>query len=322
MKKNMLFILPLLIIGIIFYNLSEIIVPFVFSIFVGYAFSPLLKNSTGVKANALAFIYTVLFFSVLAGMTIFIIPIIIAQLKSLAANIPKLHFDISLEDLSYIAKEKFSSVFKVMSNLLSSSIDAVSSISLILLTPIISFYLIRDWNKFSDLPLKLIPKDYQPIAREYTKLLDKTLSSYLRGQLSICIIQSVVYTTAFCIIGLPSGFALGILTGLLSFIPYVGAIISGVLCLLIAAVEMEPTYVVIVLSIFVVAQTIEANFLIPTIIVDRLGIHPVWLIFGMLACAIFFNFFGIFCSVPITAMLYTTIRFFYPLYYKSTSRNC
>ena len=155
-----------------------------------------------------------------------------------------------------------------------------------------------------------LPPAYAPTIREQIRLIDNALSGYIRGQTNVCLLLGTFYAIGLSLVGLDFGLFIGLGTGLLSFIPYVGIMFGLVVGLIVAFFQFgDMTHISIVLGIFVLGQIIEGNFITPKLVGDKVGLHPVWIIFGMLAGAALFNFIGILLAVPVTAMIAVLVRF-------------
>ena len=163
----------------------------------------------------------------------------------------------------------------------SSGVALVNVATLLFVTPIVAFYLLRDWDRLVAWIDGLIPREYAPAVREQARLVDETLSGFVRGQATVCMTLGLGYGVALTAVGLQFGFIIGVLSGVLTFIPYVGSIFGLVASVGLALLQFDDVlHVGLVAAIFVVGQVIEGNVLTPKLVGDRVGLHPVWVIFA------------------------------------------
>jgi predicted PurR-regulated permease PerM len=206
----------------------------------------------------------------------------------------------------------------VLGNVMASSMAFVNVLSLIFVTPILVFYMIRDWNKFIATIDSHIPPAYAGTVRKLFKEIDRTLSGYIRGQLNVCMILGLIYGIGLAICGLNFGFLIGFLTGIMSFIPYVG-MLSGVIVAVIVGLFQAGFGLfefAVMGAVFLIGQLLESNLLTPKLVGDRIGLHPIWVIFGLFACGILFGFMGLLFAVPITAIVGVVVKFLAATYKK------
>lgn len=193
---------------------------------------------------------------------------------------------------------------RVLTNLLSNGMALANLLSLVILTPVITFYLLKDWPRMIASIDSLLPLKWASQIRHYIVTVDRTLSSYAKGQAIICLILMVLYSTALWAVGLKQGIIVGILTGFMSFIPYIGMLIGYMTSLGISfAGFTDWSAIGFVTLVFVTISLIEGNVLIPRFIGQKVGLHPVWIIFALLAAGTWFGFMGILMALPITATL-------------------
>jgi predicted PurR-regulated permease PerM len=190
-------------------------------------------------------------------------------------------------------------------NIMQSSLNVINFISLAFVTPVLIFYFIRDWKKITKTITKLIPKKHKTYVRKLFREIDSKISGYIRGQFNVCLILGAFYGIGLNIVGLNFGFLIGFLTGLFSFIPYVGMLFGTVAALIIAFfhVSFGIQDTIIMLIVFFVGQVIESNFLTPKLVGEKIGIHPVWVIFSLFAFGSLFGFVGLLIAVPTSAII-------------------
>jgi predicted PurR-regulated permease PerM len=193
---------------------------------------------------------------------------------------------------------------RVLTNLLSNGMALANLLSLVILTPVITFYLLKDWPRMISRIDGLLPAKWASQIRNHIATVHYTLSSYAKGQAIICLILMILYSTSLGIIGLKQGVIVGILTGFMSFIPYIGMLIGYMTSLGISFADFTNwSSIGFVTLIFISISLIEGNVLIPRFIGQKIGLHPVWIIFALLAAGTWFGFMGILLALPITATL-------------------
>ena len=183
--------------------------------------------------------------------------------------------------------------------------------SLFVITPIVAFYLLLDWDDMIKKVDTWVPRNHVSIVRELASKMDYVIAGFVRGQGSLCLILGVFYAAALSLADLNFGLLIGLFAGLISFIPYVGSLIGLILSVGVAIVQFWPDYtmVLIIAGIFAAGQFLEGNILQPKLVGERIGLHPVWLMFALLAFAALFGFVGMLIAVPAAASVGVLVRF-------------
>ena len=185
------------------------------------------------------------------------------------------------------------------------------------LTPILTFYMLRDWDSLMLHLSALIPASQRKTILELARETDSVLSAFLRGQVLVMLALAIIYSAGLSLVGLEFAIAIGVVSGLVSFVPYLGFVFGITLAGLTVALEPDPFWQIIgVITTFTVAQLIEGSFLTPKLVGDRIGLHPVLVIFAVAAGGQLFGFFGILLALPAAAVLSVLIRFAYHRYLK------
>jgi predicted PurR-regulated permease PerM len=206
----------------------------------------------------------------------------------------------------------------LLQSMITSSFAILSILSLAVVTPVVSFFLLRDWHVMIAAIDRSLPRDSAPTIREQAHIIDRTLAGFVHGQGLVCLILALYYTVALSFAGLGSAFALGLLIGVLAIVPVLGVSIGFALSVALAALQFGNwTGVLIVCGIFLFGQTVEANILTPKLVGDRIHLHPVWVIFALLAGGKLLGLIGVFISVPIAAVLGVLVRFALERYHQS-----
>ncbi len=207
---------------------------------------------------------------------------------------------------------------RVILRLLSGLETALNIISIIAITPIVAFYLLRDWDKIISRLDGYLPPAYRKTIQIQIRLIDNTLSGFLRGQFMVCLILGIFYAVGLMIIGLDFGLIIGLGTGMVSFVPYFG-MLAGVLVGLGLAIAQFDSYgpILAVGLLFAAGQIMEGNFVTPKLVGDRVGLHAVWIIFALMAGGALFGFLGILLAVPVAAVIGVLVRFVLDCYLRS-----
>jgi len=257
-----------------------------------------------------------------------LIPLAVRQLADLVATAPELsrsvqaflteRFPSLMDDgstlrrsLDGLAETIQSKGGALVNGLLSSAMNLINALVFIVVVPVVAFYLLLDWDRMIARIDELLPRDHAPVIRRLAGEIDRVLAGFVRGQLSVCMILGGAYALALLAVGLNYGLVVGLVAGLLTFIPYVGSIVGGTLSIGLALFQFwsEPWMIGVVAAIFAAGQTVEGNFLTPKLVGGSVGLHPVWLLFALSAFGTLFGFVGMLVAVPVAAMLGVLTRF-------------
>ncbi len=199
----------------------------------------------------------------------------------------------------------------VLTGLLGGGQAVFNVLSLLVITPVVGFYLLRDWDHMVARIDSYLPLDHAETIREQAREIDKVLAGFVRGQMLVCLFLAAFYGLGLTLFGLQFGLFIGITAGMISFIPYVGTALGFVVGIGVAVAQFwnEPVWIAAVAGVFIVGQMIEGNVLHPVLIGDRVGLHPVWIMFALLAGGSLFGFVGILISVPLFAVIGVLMRF-------------
>jgi predicted PurR-regulated permease PerM len=180
------------------------------------------------------------------------------------------------------------------------------------IAPVVAFYLLLDWEGMVKKVDELLPRQYADEIRGVLHDIDRSMAGVIRGQGSVILVLMIYYSTALSLVGLNFGLAIGIIGGLLSFIPFVGFLTGFVLSMAIALVQFWPdrwVFVVIVFMVYLVGQFLEGNILYPKLVGQSININPVWLMFALFAFALLFGFVGLLLAVPLAAITGVLARY-------------
>jgi predicted PurR-regulated permease PerM len=206
-----------------------------------------------------------------------------------------------------------------LTQLLQSGVALLNLVSLIFVTPIVTFYLLRDWDRMVARIWDSIPPDLQPTVQRLATDIDEVLAGFIRGQGLVCLFLALFYGIGLLLVGLRFGLIIGLLTGFFSFIPYLGMTIGLMIGLVVAAFQFQSIAMVgLVAGVFALGQFIEGNLISPRLVGSRVRVHPVWVIFAVLAGTVSAGLLGTLLAVPAAAVIGVLLRFGLERYRAST----
>lgn len=199
----------------------------------------------------------------------------------------------------------------LLNQLLASSLALVDFLVVVVIAPIIAFYLLLDWDVMVARIDALLPREHAQQIRQVMSDIDRVLAGFVRGQLTVCAILGAFYAVALSLVGLQFGLLIGFFAGLISFIPFVGSILGGSIALGVAVFQFWGDWqmIALVAVIFGAGQAVEGNILTPKLVGSSVGLHPVWLIFALSAFGALFGFTGMLIAVPVAAAIGVMVRF-------------
>lgn len=335
-KRNrnlMIWLTILVLFGAAVYALRSVLMPFVAGIIIGYLLDPWASKfeKWGMNRTLATILTIVLVILLLVPALIALFGIIDSQLGHFLSVLPEYlsSFTKKLEPVIVGLQERFPALepekirgaihgnmdntLKMAGNILrkvvSGGFALVNIISLLLITPVVAFYMLRDWDTFVAKVDGLLPQHSKKSIEKQAKEIDSILSSFIRGQLSVCILLGTFYAVGLYLVGLDLGVLVGFIAGVISFIPYVGTIFGFIVSLAIAFAQFD-TWMPIaqVVGVFLVGQFIEGNFLTPNLVGDSVGLHPVWIMFALLAGGVLLGFLGLMIAVPVAAIIGVLVR--------------
>jgi predicted PurR-regulated permease PerM len=207
----------------------------------------------------------------------------------------------------------------VLGGVSKSGMAVILWITHLVLIPVVTFYLLRDWDVMVERIRELLPRSVEPAISRLARQSDEVLGGFLRGQLSVMLALGAIYTIGLSLVGIDLALLIGMLAGLVSFIPYLGAIVgigAGIIAALVQYGDLW--HVALVVGVFAIGQTIESFALTPWLVGDRIGLHPVAVIFAILAGGQLFGFLGVLLALPVAAVVMVLLRYAHEQYTAST----
>lgn len=328
---------------LLLYLLRGVMLPFVAGMAVAYFLDPAcdwLEEKGSSRTVATTFITGGFFFLALA-VFVLLAPLAYSQIVDLVAKVP---------DYAKMLPEKIgpllerlgpyvgaSDIAELRDTLKASAADMVrwvgrfagglvtqlealaNLVSLLIITPIVSFYLLRDWDHLVEKVDNLLPRAHVETIRAQFSEIDRTLAGFVRGQVSVCLMLGLFYGIGLTLVGLDFGFIIGLGTGIVSFVPFFGMLVGFVVGMGLALVQFDSwTSIGLVAGVFMIGQVIEGNFLTPKLVGGRVGLHAVWVIFALLAGGALFGFLGVLLAVPVAAVVGVLVRFGIDRYLQSS----
>ena len=315
--------------------LAPVLMPFAVAAMLAYLGDPLVDRLERLgmsRAWAATVVFLVLILA-LGGVLLLLIPLISRQIENLVQNLPryaqwaqqtawpwlqgKLHLDPRMFDsdrLLAAIKAHLGSIGGVVSTVLGkvsrSGLGIVMWMTNLVLIPVVAFYLLRDWDRLVAKIDGMLPRSIQPTIAHLARESDKVLGAFVRGQLLVMLALGVFYGAGLTLVGLSVGPLIGMVAGLLSFVPYLGFIVGFVAAIIAALVQYgDWTHVLLVCGVFVVGQLLEGYVLVPRLVGGKIGLHPVAVIFAVLAGGYLFGFLGVLLALPAASVIMVLLRY-------------
>ena len=334
------FIVLLLAIGL----LRDVLLPFVAGLAIAYFLNPLVDRLSALGLGRLwPAVLIVLGVGVLVvALLVLVVPIVLAQAQQLAVALPgELEhlkelvdswartrlgsrypaFQSGLDQASRSLGDNWAALAGIVaSSLWQRGLALFNFGSLMLVTPLVVFYLLVDWNEMVAKVDGWLPRDHAPTIRRLMSEINDAVAAFIRGQGTVCLALGAYYATALTVSGLKYGLLVGLVTGILSFVPFVGWALGLITAGTLAIVQFWPdaTMLGIVAAVFLGGQALDAAFLSPSIVGSKIGLHPVWLIFALFVFGYLFGFVGLLVAVPVAAAIGVVVRFALQVYLSSS----
>jgi len=329
--------------GILVYLLAPVLMPFLVGGLLAYLGDPLVDKLETKKLSRTSSVVVVfiIILLVLVLLPVVLLPLIQQQISALVTHFPKyidwvqqhvvpvvsqtLNIDPGLLNTATVKQHilaHWSDVGSVAGYILKgvskSSVVFLAWLANLVLIPVVTFYLLRDWDVLVARLHELLPRKQEPVLVQLARDSDLVLGQFLRGQLSVMVALGAVYSIGLWFVGLDLAFLVGMIAGLVSFVPYLGFIVGIVLASIAALMQFgDWVHLIYVVLVFGVGQTLEGMLLTPKLVGDKIGLHPVAVIFAVMAGGQLFGFVGILLALPVAAVLAVVMRYMHELYKSS-----
>jgi predicted PurR-regulated permease PerM len=343
LRRQILFWVAALVVFVIFlWGFSSILLPFVAGMALAYFLDPVADwlERRGLSRMMATIVILIGFVLVFSLSLMVIIPVIFSQLNDFAQALPSYiaklqeliatpqaflpgwlsnQFDTVKDNFSAVMSEGAGFIGTLLQQLWASGKTLLDVVSLLVVTPVVAFYILLDWDKMVAKVDSWVPRNQTETVRRLAREMDSAIAGFVRGQGSICLILGIFYAIGLSLIGLNFGLLIGFVAGMISFIPYVGSVIGLLLSVGVAVVQFWPdyTWIIATAAVFFAGQFIEGNILQPKLMGSRIGLHPVWLMFALFAFGAMFGFVGLLIAVPAAAVVGVLVRFALSRYLES-----
>jgi predicted PurR-regulated permease PerM len=315
---------------VLLYLLGNVILPFIVGAALAYFLDPVADRleRLGLSRVAATALITIVAILMVVLLILSIIPSLISQLSSLVNTAPQIAARLQafllerfpeLSDSTSTARQTLAQIAsgiqargaQLANGLLSSALGLINAVVFMVIVPVVTFYLLLDWDKLIAKIDSLIPRDHAPTVRMLGAEINAVIAGFVRGQVSVCLILGTFYSVALMLAGLQYGLIVGAIAGAITFIPYVGSLVGGALAIGLALFQFWGDWVSIgiVAAIFAFGQFVEGNILTPKLVGESVGLHPVWLLFALSLFGALFGFAGMLVAVPVAAAVGVITRF-------------
>ena len=338
-SQKWLIIVTVFLSGWAVYLLLPVVTPFIVSAVLAYLFDPLVDIlEQKISRTASVLIIFALISILILGLMLVLIPLLQSEIITLVQRIPDLVIwleqtllprisslmDININALDMaVIRDSLQENWRNIGNLASFLFVRITSsgqtlitwLAYVLLIPVVTFYLLRDWDNIMNNLKFLLPGKYKKTTIWLVQECDTVLSEFLRGQLLVMLSLSVIYTAGLWLAGIEYSLLIGLLAGLISFVPYLGSIVGIVVAAIVAFFQYHDViHLIFVALVFGAGQSIEGMLLSPWLVGERIGLHPVAVIFAVMAGGQLFGFTGILIALPVAAVLLVLLRFAFEQY--------
>lgn len=305
---------------------QAILLPFVVGMAIGYLLDPVMRRladlgiSRGIAAGSLivgSFLFGLL-------VLLLVLPVLIDQATELGKQLPQLVAPVRRwvidilapapgvpKPFAELAQQGLSQLAGILGSVVNQGMALINLASLLAVTPLVAFYLLRDWPRIVTELDDCLPRRHAQTIRELARTIDEVLAGFARGAALVCVILAAFYAIALSLVGLEFGLVIGLLAGSLSFVPYLGFVIGLVASVGVALYQFWPQWIpiLLVLGIFLSGQVLSDYVLAPRLVGERAGLHPLWVLFGVFAGGALFGFAGMLLAVPACAAIGVLTRF-------------
>lgn len=310
------------------YLLRGVMLPFVAGMALAFFLDPLADRleKAGLSRTTATAAITGIFFLLAVTLAVLLLPIIQEQVVAFAERIPtyvetlndrlhplivELKRKLSKGDIDKLRTsvgehtgEAVTWALGVVKQVLTGGLAIINVLSLLFITPIVTFYMLRDWDLMVAKVDSWLPREHADTIREQVAEINRTLAGFIRGQASVCLALGAFYGIGLSLVGLDLGLVIGLGAGLVSFVPYLGTIAGFITGIGLALAQTQSWELpAMVAGIFIAGQLLEGNVLTPKLVGDKVGLHPVWIMFALLAGGGLFGFVGLLLAVPVAAVI-------------------
>ena len=336
-----------LIFFLLMWFMGDVLLPFIVGGAIAYFLDPVADRleRAGLSRVAATSVISLVALLAVILLVLAVIPSLVAQLTSLINSAPDMARQLQafmiqqfpdLADETSVVRQTLQDIGvaiqqrggQLAGGLVSSAIGLVSIVVFIVVVPVVAFYLLLDWDRMVARIDAMLPLDHAPTVRRLAGEIDAVLAGFVRGQLSVCLLLGTYYVIGLMFAGLQYGLIVGAIAGAITFIPYVGSLVGGMLAIGLALFQFwgDWTSIAVVAAVFAAGQFIEGNILTPKLIGKSVGLHPVWLLLALSAFGSAFGFVGMLIAVPVAAMIGVLTRFAVEQYqasllYRGTERR-
>jgi predicted PurR-regulated permease PerM len=313
--------------------LDPILPPFIAGLAIAYLLDPLVGRVErfGVRRVPATAVVAGLFFVIAVVLIIILVPVLQTQIAGLADRLVRSGLALyersrpwvdsvvehigggglaSAGSAGDLPARAVQWVLGVATGVLGGGLALFNLVSLAFVTPVVAYYLMRDWPSIVATVDAWLPRHHAAEIRALAARIDERMAGFVRGQAMVCLFLGLFYAVGLTAVGLDNGFLIGLLSGVLTFIPYVGVFVGTAAGVLIATFQYDGWPMVgVVFGIFMLGQFVESNFVTPKLVGERVGLHPVWMIFAVMAGGALFGFSGVLLAVPVAAALGEFLRF-------------
>ena len=319
------------VIAYLVYLLAPVLMPFAIAAMLAYLGDPLADRleRLGAGRTLAVTIVFVLLLLVTVGALLLLIPLISRQVDNLIQNLPRygewirntalpwlqarLRLDPHMFDTGRLVdavKEHIGSIGSVLGKLSRSGVGVLMWMTNLVLVPVVAFYLLRDWDRLVAWVDAMLPRSVQPTVARLARESDKVLGAFVRGQMLVMLALGLFYGAGLALVGLSVGPLIGMVAGLLSFVPYLGFIIGFAAAVIAVLVQYgDWAHLLLVCGVFAVGQLLEGYVLVPKLVGDKIGLHPVAVIFAVLAGGYLFGFLGVLLALPAASVIMVLLRY-------------
>ena len=330
-------------IGVVVYLLAPVLTPFVVAALFAYLTDPLVDRleRRGVSRTLGVSLVFLVVIVVVVAVLLVLVPLIERQIGNLLEQLPvwidwfqtraqpwlQAHIGVSADLLDTRRltaalqanwKEAGGIAAGLVAGVSKSGMAVVGWVLNLVMIPVVAFYLLRDWDLMVERIHAMIPRSIEPVVSRLARESDEVLGAFLRGQLSVMVVLGLFYGIGLWLAGVSVGPLIGMVAGLISFVPYLGAITGFLMAIVAVIVQYQDGFhLLLVLGVFGIGQLLENYILVPRLVGDRIGLHPVAVIFAVLAGGELFGFLGVLLALPVASIAVVVLRYLYARYTQS-----